>query len=186
MNNYNFYNNDNLLVGEMGSIYKYLGNNSLISDYYLNVVNGYHISYLRHIGINNITLSIENNVDSISNIISSVGNSGLEVLVYGKVEAMIMKYCPLKMLVNNDKTPCNVCRNGKKYELKDRNGERYPLIQDKELTHIFYYRNVELEDRLNDLVKCGVLRYRFEFFDEDSSQIKSILKKYKSILLQIN
>lgn len=182
MNHYPDFNQEKLLVGEMGSVNKYKNNNQLISDYYLNVTNSYHVSYLRKLGISNITLSIENSTDEIENIVNKVGNLGLEVLVYGKVEAMIMKYCPLKMLVNHDKTPCNICHNGKKYELKDRNGARYPLIQDKELTHIFYYQNNNLENDIRKLKQVPILRYRFEFFDENCQEIHNILKKYKTIL----
>lgn len=172
-----------LLVGEVGSIYKYSTNNIIDTDYFLNVGNSYTVDYLRQKSIKNITLSIENSLDSISSIISNVGNSGLAVLVYGRIEAMITKYCPLKMLVNDDKVPCNICHSGKKYMLKDRNGESYPLVQDKELTHIFYYRNLELSDKLTDLLRIGVRKYRFEFFDEDNQTVKLILKKYKTFLL---
>ena len=175
-------NQEKLLIGEMGSIYYYQSNNQLNSDYYLNVTNSYHVAYLRNLGVSNITLSIENSCNEIESIVDHVGNYGLEVLVYGKVEAMIMKYCPLKMLINQDKMPCNICHNGKKYELKDRNGEKYPLIQDKELTHIFYYQNLDLENDIRKLKQVPILRYRFEFFDENSSQVHDILKKYKTIL----
>lgn len=182
MNRYSDLHNEKLLIGEMGSVYKYKSDNQLASDYYLNVTNSYHVDYLRNLGISNINLSIENSIDEIANIVSKIGNSGLEILVYGKVEAMIMKYCPLKMLVNNDKTSCNVCRNGKIYELKDRNGERYSLIQDKELTHIFYYRTLNLENDVKKLKQVGILRYRFEFFDENCQALHDILKKYKTML----
>lgn len=182
MNYFPNLHNEKLLIGEMGSVYKYKSDNQLVSDYYLNVTNSYHVAYLRNLGISNITLSIENSIDEVANMVSEIGNLGLEVLVYGKVEAMIMKYCPLKMLVNKDKTPCNVCRNGKVYELKDRNGERYSLLQDKELTHIFYYRKFNLENDLKRLKQVGISRYRFEFFDENCQEIHDILKKYKTML----
>ncbi len=182
MNNYPNYEKDRLLIGETGSIISYAEHNCLHSDYYLNVTNSYFVSYLRNLGIFNITLSIENTKEEISNIIQKIGNRGLEVLVYGKVEAMIMKYCPLKMLVGNDTIPCNICHNGKKYELLDRNGEKYPLIQDKELTHILYYQNIHLENDMKKLKQIGILRYRFDFFDETREEIDRILKKYKTIL----
>ena len=179
MNKYNDYNNEKLLVGETGSIYKYKNSNELVSDYYFNVTNSYNVDYFRQLNIKGITLSVEGNIDNIKNIISKVGNGNLEVIVYGKLEAMIMKYCPLKLLVNDDKTPCNVCRNKKRYELKDRNGERYPMLPENELTHIFYYRNLNLIDKIEDLLVLGINRYRIEFFDEDSKEVKNIIKKIK-------
>ncbi len=183
MNNHPNREQEKLLVGETGSLWKYRTSCLLVSDYYLNVTNSYFIDYLRNLGISNITLSIENSMETILKIVKKVGNQGLEVLVYGKVEAMIMKYCPLKMLVNHDKSPCKICQNGKRYELRDRNGELYPLLQEKELTHLFYYRNIMLEKEISKLKEMGICRYRFEFFEENSKEIKSILKKYKTILL---
>ena len=161
INNHKEFNNERLLAGESGAIYKYKDNNDLISDYFLNVTNSYNVDYFR------------------KQIVSNAGNSNLEVIIYSKLEVMVMKYCPLKMLVNNDKTPCNVCRNGKKYELKDRNGERYPLLQENELTHIFYYRNLDLIDKVKELLDLGINRYRIEFFDEDSKEVKNTIKKVK-------
>lgn len=181
MNFFPEYQNEKLLIGETGSI-QYQSNNMVHSDYYLNVVNSYHVSYLRKLGVSSITLSIENTCDDIKRLIDNAGNKGIQVLVYGRLEAMIMKYCPLKMLVNKDKSVCNVCRNGKKYELVDRNQAHYPLVQEKELTHIFYHQVYSLESSLLELKKMGIKEYRFEFFDENGSQVEDILKKWKSLL----
>lgn len=179
MNNYKDYNNERLLIGETGSIYKYKNNNEIVTDYYLNVTNSYNVDYFRKQNVSGITLSIENDIDTIKNIVSKAGNKNLEVIVYGRLEAMIMKYCPLKMLVNSDKVPCNICRNGKKYELKDRNGEVYPLIQENELTHIFYYKNLDITDNIPRLLNIGINRYRLEFFDEDKNQVSNVVKNIK-------
>lgn len=181
MNNFKDFDNEKLLIGETGSIYKYRKNNEIISDYYLNVTNSYTVDYLRKIGVSGITLSVENSVDTIESISNRVGGSNLEVIVYGKLEAMIMKYCPLRMLVNDDKLPCNICRNGKKYELEDRNGERYSLLQDNELTHIFYYKNLDLREDISKLLEVGVDRYRVEFFDENKESVKNVIKNIKAI-----
>lgn len=182
MTHYTDFQNERLLIGEIGSIYQYKNNNIVSSDYYLNVTNSYHVAYLRKLGVSSITLSIENTCEDIVNMVKQVGNTGLEVLIYGRLEAMIMKYCPLKMIVNQDKKICNICHNGKKYELEDRNGAKYPILQSKELTHIFYYQTLCLDSELSKLLHAGILRYRFEFFDEDANTISEVLKKYQTML----
>jgi len=58
----------------------------------------------------------------------------------------------------------------------------YPLVQEKELTHIFYHQVYSLESSLLELKKMGIKEYRFEFFDENGSQVEDILKKWKSLL----
>ena len=182
-NKYINFTNSNLMIGELGSINKYKDNNNLISDYFLNVSNSYYVDYLRSIGIKKIVLSVENTLDRIKYLVRNSGNNNLEVVVYGRIEAMIMKYCPLKELVNKEEE-CKVCSNNHKYYLKDRNNSLYPLIQDKfnHLTHIFYYKNYEF-DNIIELKNIGIKYYQIQFFLEDSKVVADIIKKYKSILL---
>lgn len=182
MNSFPNFTKEKLLVGEMGAVHQYINCNQLSSDYYLNVTNSYHVEYLRNLGITNITLSVENSCNEISNIVKKVGNRGLEVLIYGRLEAMIMKYCPLKMIINHDRKLCNICHNGKAYELQDRNGAKYPLLQSSERTHLFYHQVFDHQFEIPKLFQVGILRYRFEFFDENSQEIHKILKKCKTML----
>ena len=51
--------NERLLVGELGNIYKYRGNNTLVGDYYLNVTNSSTIGYLSSLGLERVTISVE-------------------------------------------------------------------------------------------------------------------------------
>lgn len=182
MNHFPDYQNEKLLIGEIGSYFHYHTSNEIVGDYFLNVSNSYHIDYLRKLNLKAITLSVENSLDTIFSIAQNVGNSGLEVIIYGRLEAMVMKYCPLKMLVNQDKKPCNICRNGKKYELKDRNNAIYPILSNQELTHIFYHSNMDKTKTLPELLDMGIRRFRFEFFDETGKEIKQVLKNAKSLI----
>jgi len=182
-NKYKDYKNNNLLIGETGSINKYSSNNKLSGDYYLNVTNSYTLDYFRKNNLENITLSTECNIDNIKDMVSNVGNKNIEVIIYGRLEAMIMKYCPLKMLVNNDNKACNICKSGNRYYLKDRNNEIYPLINDNinHLTHIFYYKSYNLDNDLNEL-KNIVNKYRLELLDEDYNKTVNLIKNYKTLL----
>ena len=167
--------NCNLLVGEIGSIYKYNSNNKIVGDYFLNVVNSYNVDYLRKLGIDRITLSIENDYNKVESIIKNCGNSNIEVLIHGRLEVMIMKYMPLKKLV--------AASDDKKYSLRDRNKEEYRIVEEGGLTHLFYYKDYEF-DGVEDLMKLGVLNYRIDLFEEDKKETVNILKKYKSLLFK--
>ena len=148
--NYIDRSNDKLLVGETGSVNKYISDNEVVGDYYLNVVNSYDVDYLRKCGVSRITLSIENTIDRIEDIIKSSGNSNLEVIVYGRLEAMVTKYDIIDMLTSG---------NGKKYNLKDRNKSLYPIIRKGNLTHIFYYNNYDILESIPRLKKIGINNY---------------------------
>ena len=180
------YNNENLLVGELGSFYKYKNNNKIVTDYYFNVVNSRYVNYLLTNKVDKVTLSVENDVDSIRNIVSNYrtiygSNPSVEVLIYGKVELMVMKHCLLNMLINKNSN-CLVCKNNNKYYLEDRNGERYSIYNDKCLTHIINSRNIDYSDNVKELINMGVSEFRIELFDEDFNDTKDIINKYLDLL----
>ena len=162
--------NDRLLIGEIGSINKYVNDNVIVGDYYLNVVNSYNVDYLRKIGINRITLSIENTIDRIKDIVANSGNNNLEVLVYGRLEAMVTKYDIISMLTDE---------KGSKYYLKDRNKSLYPLVRKNNLTHIFYYKNYDILEDIPKLEEIGINNYQVSLFDENREETVKLIEKVK-------
>ena len=173
MRAYPAYNNENLVIGESGSI-KYAKNNNVVADYYLNVTNDYTINLLHNLGIKKVTLSLEMNEERIKNL--SLEKFNLELIVYGKAELMIMKYCPLNKLINKDRK-CNVCKD--QYYLKD-NDKMYPIITKNCLTHILHYKNINL---INDIDKYKAIdNFRIELFDEKESEINKLINTLKEAL----
>ena len=170
--NYPDYSNENLLITESGSI-KYAKNNNVISDYYLNVVNDYSINLLHESGIKKVTLSVEMTEDKIKAL--SLNKFNLELIVYGKAELMIMKYCPLNKFINNGNKPCNICK--KNYYLKDKD-KMYPIITSNCLTHILHYKNIDLID---DIYKYkDIDNFRIELFDENEHEIDKLINRIKA------
>ncbi|MBE6147385.1 MAG: U32 family peptidase [Firmicutes bacterium] len=181
--NHPYLENKRLLIGETGDIFAYRKTNQLVSDYYLNVANHETIDYLLKQNIKQITLSIECSEEQVSNIVSYYQKAPrLEIIIYGYVEVMVTKYCPLKMLVNNDKVPCQVCKNKKQYYLKDRNQAYYPLIQQHELTHILHYKPIDKNPK--PYLLMGIKNFRIELWKENSEETKILIKKYQNYLIK--
>ena len=167
ISNYPDYIGENLLITESGSI-KYAKNNNVISDYYLNAVNDYTINLLQSLGIKRVTLSVEMDEEKINTLSKEKFN--LELIVYGKAELMVMKYCPINKIVNNGKKPCNLCKN--QYYLKD-NDKMYPIITNNCFTHILHYKNINL---INDVKNYkNINNFRIELFDETPDQIDKLI-----------
>lgn len=85
--------NEPLLVGELGSVYKY---NNIDTDFSLNVVNSYSVAFLHSLGVKKITLSLELSPKQIKLLIESYiarynRKPNVEVIVYGRLESMILK-----------------------------------------------------------------------------------------------
>ena len=177
MNNFTDYKDENLLVCELGSLNKYKLNNNVITDYYLNINNNSSIKLLEKLGVNRICLSPEiKDFDYIGS------NIDIEMIVYGRLELMITKYCPLNMLLNNDNKKCNLCLNQDKFALKDDQNRIYPLIHNKHLTHIMHYKNIDLINNISDYQDKGINCFRLELFDENEDEVVKLINKLRSYL----
>jgi putative protease len=165
------YKNENIVASELGAIRKYAKDNNVISDYFLNVVNKYTVNYLKNLGVKKVTLSPELPLENIK-LMSSISDTFF--YIYGRVELMITKYCPMNMLINNDNKNCNLCMNNK-YTLKDQYNNVYPLKNDKHITHILDSKNFNLLDNLRDFINNGITSFRIDLFDENSEEIDNII-----------
>lgn len=180
--NFGNHERENILVGEIGSLYKYSPNNNIITDYYFNVVNGYHVNTLLEQNAKRVTLSIENKINNIEDIVRNVEEKEkIELILYGRPEVMILKHCPLNHLVNKE-IFCNICENKDKYFLKDRNEKLYPIKPERKenhLTHLFHYKEIDLIDNIKEYQNIGIKHFRIELFEESPEEIKSILRKIR-------
>ena len=91
-------NNENILATELSSIVHYSKNNSVISDYYLNVVNNDTINYFKTLNVKRITLSVELGKEQLKKL----NHTNTELIIYGRPVVMLTKYCPLKELLNKN------------------------------------------------------------------------------------
>jgi len=171
------YNYKKLLVTDYASLDKYRNNQT---DYFLNVTNHYTLDYLLKYS-NKIMLSVECSLNDIKEMLSEYKSlPNVEVLVYGNIELMLMKYCPLNTIVNKDKV-CRVCKNNNKYYLKDRNNKLYRL-ENNNVTHsttILNCNKTDLIDSIPILKNIGVTNYRIELLDETKEETKKIIERVR-------
>lgn len=116
---------DNLLVSDLGSVYKY---KSVDTDFSLNVTNSYSVAFLHSIGVKKITLSYELNYKQINNLVSSYKerynkHPNLEVIIEANEEAMICKYNMLKKYKTDN--AYLIDRFNNKYKIKIKNNFMY-------------------------------------------------------------
>lgn len=141
--------NNRLLVGEVGSLYKY---NNIDTDFSLNVTNSYTVAFLHSLGVNKITLSYELNYEQIKRLIEDYYNRynkypNLEIIVDGYEEVMITK---LNLLFKF---------NISKGYLKDEFGNLYKLVLENDLMKIYNYKKRNIQN-YEDYFKLGVNNIR--------------------------
>lgn len=165
---------EKLVATEIGSVGKYGADNDLIGDYFLNVANHHSVLLLKRLGVKRVTLSVELDKEKIADIVRYTKN--VEVVVYGRLELMVMKYCPLKKCLNY----CDKCRlSNEKFALEDKFGNRYPMVRNHCLTHIMHYKNIDLLTEVEEYIKMGIVHYRLELFDESESQTRELIRRLK-------
>lgn len=163
---------DNLLITEIGSIC-YTKENNVFSDYELNIINNQALQLLHQNGVKQITISPEIN-DKI-NLIDNKNNN-IEIIVYGWIEAMVMKYCPIKTLTNN----CN-CKNNN-YYLKQ-NNRLFPIIQNNCLTTILNYKPLNNIDKIKYYKNLGIKHFRIDLYNETYEETIKIIKNIKNNII---
>lgn len=155
INNYEDYDKL-LLVGELGSVNKY---NNIMTDWSLNVVNSYSVALLHSLGVKKVTLSYELTFNQIKEIIENyekryLKHPNLEVIVYGKEEAMISKF-NLNKLYNVDDT-----------YLEDKFKNRYKIVVKNDLMKIYNYKSRNLEN-IEEYFNIGINNVRYNLLDEN-------------------
>lgn len=164
INNYNDYNQE-LLVGELGSVNRY---RNISTDWSLNVTNSYSIAFLHSLGVKKITLSYELTKMQIKDIVDNYINRynkypNLELIVFGKEEAMISKF-NLNKLYNVGNT-----------YLQDRFNNMYPIVVKNDLMRIYNYKTRKLEN-FTEYFDMGINSLRFNILtDEDLNVVLKMI-----------
>jgi len=167
------------LITELGSLNR-IGKGC--GDYFLNVCNHETIDYLGDY-LDILTLSVEIEDDEISNIMNYYDNKcNVELIIYGTIELMLLKYCPINLNVNKD-VHCHACSDGHKYYLKDRNGKKYRIITDvlNHHTHIMHYKPIDKIDNIKYYYDLGIRNYRLELLDEDYETTEKLINSLKEM-----
>ena len=115
---------ENLLISELGGIYKYSKDNFVIADYPLNITNSETVNFLHNIGVKISTISPE-----VKDFELEKYSYPTEKIVYGRPDLMILKN------FNKDI----------KY-LKNSLNNYFPIIHGK-YTTILHHKNINLKDK---------------------------------------
>lgn len=143
---------------------------NIIGNYGLNVTNIYTAYYLYKQGLTTVNLSVELTEEEITSFIDNYVKKfntypNIEILVYGKVENMIIKDNIL-----------NIEENNYEYYLIDQKKRKFPVYYDGQNTHILNHNNKVFEN-YNKIKKYASIR--FDFYKEDEKMITDIVNKYQ-------
>lgn len=158
----------------------------IYADTSLNTFNAVAVKTLLENNIEQIALSEEMTMQQIKTIAKSLQKTAvdLEILVHGKVEMMVSEYCVINAFAGiGCKKNCPMPCRSKKYYLKDRKGELFPIRNDQYCRmHILNAKELDMRPYMNEIMRTGVNTIRIEARGQEKEYIKNIVKDYRDIL----
>ncbi|SHK26750.1 putative protease [Caminicella sporogenes DSM 14501] len=154
---------------------------NIYTDFSFNIFNNMALKKISDLGVKCCTLSLELTFAQIRDIVKNA-DINCEVLVYGHLPMMIMKYCAIKTAIKNEKKLCNICRN-KKFGLKDRYGNVFPILTDNNCkVQILNSKKLFLIEYIKELLDNDLGLIRLQFTNEKKNEIIDIVKAYEKMI----
>jgi U32 family peptidase len=176
------------MLEEVGSIANQK-NIPWIAGSYLNVTNIHTAALLADHGAISVTLSPElhqSRVEAFARNYEATYHfqPNMEMVVYGRVDLMISKYCPIAKSTGVKKTHCNLCHNHQ-YYLKDRMDFLFPLLDDGDCNiRLLHAKPTLLFDYVQSLRQSGIHRFRLDFTTESAAEVEEVIKLWNAALQQ--
>lgn len=165
---------EQLVVCDLGSLNKYNKNNTLVGDTSLNIVNSNSVKALKYLSIKKICLSLEMNDEQIKEVVSNLRKTNLELIIYGRPEVMVLKYCPISSTKG-----CSSCIKNNNYSLRSQSGKTYPLISNNCITSVLHATKINLLDKIQFYKELGITNFRIDLYDESEKELSEIIEKLK-------
>lgn len=177
VNRYSNYNQ--VLINDFGG---YLAKStSKIVSPYLNIKNVYSLIYAYYYGANKVTMSLESSYlntkqiyDHFKKLYSFEPN--IEMVVYGRNDLMLLKYCPIHKIKGIGHKNCQLCHHNQ-YYLKDRFNFLFPLTgTDNCDVVVLNNRIINLLDEIKKIKQVASLRLIFTI--ESKEETKNIVNAF--------
>ena len=174
--------NSHVLINELNDINQ---EKHMIANTYLNTTNIYALYTLYKLGFKRVTLSLEMGMERIENLINNYKKvfgyiPNVEVIVYGKIDLMVTKYCVINKVLTRENIGCGVCRDDKFY-LVDRKGYKLEVIKEGICNNrILNPKKLHLIEYCEKLKDMGVSKLRLEFTSETSEEVEEVVDGYNN------
>jgi putative protease len=158
---------DTIVAGNYGTL-EICKDKHCILDSSMNIYNSYASQYFN----NDFICSLEMSRKQVNQLQTK---QDIFYTVYGYIENMISKYCPISEQKYNRKViGCNTCKEGS-YVLQDRKNERFPIHMDKQCNLHLYHNKPLYIDALQGLHVDYIV---VSLTKETTQEIKRVLEDY--------
>ena len=167
-----------VVVSNYGHMYHYAKEFNIIVDFNMNIVNSYSFDFYKELNVKRVTLSVENNIDDIHNINKTID---AEIIGYGYIPVMNLKYCPISNVFNTEKN-CNLCEKNN-YGLKDKKDYVFRLLRREEChMEVLNSNKIFIIDYAKEIINAGITHFRLNFTFETDFEVEEIFLLHKNYL----
>ena len=169
---------------QMTSYYKEVEEGFKLYSYYGNVTNSYTLDMLFEHGYNLVFASVECSKNQIALMNKAFYGRhnfypNLGMHVYGYIDYMIMKSCPISNANGIKKDHCNLCKKNR-YYLKDHMDAKFPIVTNEDCTsRILSNRPISLTSKIKELNELGIQNFIIDFTIEGREEVKRIISCFE-------
>lgn len=180
--------NGKTVIRDFGGLH--IKSNNSITDSTLNVTNHYSLFSLYNRGVSRVCLSEENTEQNIKLMVKNYYKTfhhypNLEIVVYGKTEVMLSKYCPISRQEGENRINCDLCEKHQ-YFLGASNQEKYRIMRDGYCNvKILNSKTNSLFIKIDGLRQLKITNMRLNFNDESYEMTKEVILKFRNKLVKI-
>ena len=178
---------DSYVIRDFGSL-SLAKENGVIADSTVNATNSLTLETLFNNNVQRVCLSLESGIENTKNMIKGFkqrhGSSpNLEMVVYGKIDLMISKYCPITKSEGVFKQNCMMCEKND-YALVNEKNERFALVREGYCNlRILNSKVINLIDYIPDILSSGVKTIRLDFTKETPEEVEMVIKAYQNKMM---
>jgi U32 family peptidase len=178
--------NEPSVVHEVGSLLSNPSQHPMITGEFFNVTNIYTANLLFQHHALRVTLSPELSKVRVKEFIDIFRRKlnyhpNLELVVYGRVDLMISKYCPIAKTYKT-KQDCHLCELNQ-YYLEDRMKSKFPLINDGNCNiRILNHKPHHLIEYVLDIKESGIEKIRLDFTTERKDEVLDVINQFKKAM----
>lgn len=183
---------DAVLIRNLGSLayfQEHLPNTQFIGDHSLNVANELAAAVLWDEGLERLTPGFDLNFDQLAAMLRHSDPGRFEVVVHHHMPMFHMEHCVFAHTLSNgkDHRDCGRPCDHHQVELRDRSGNRFPLLPDTGCRNTLYNALPQsAAEYIPRLIALGIRQTRIEFLREPADQVVPLLTRYGRVLAGID
>lgn len=163
-------------AGQLGAVAQ--SGKKIVTDHNLNVMNRASVDFWKEQGADEVCLSVENNLQEIR----AMADRDCEMIVYGYLPLMTTQQCPVGNFAGG-KTSGQYCSkryHNDLYFLRDRKGEKFPLMTDCErcVCGILNGKPLFTLKFYDEILENAVGSVRLQFTKEGPGRTERVLRAY--------